>query len=165
MVRSSSTPRGCTLAKERGPGTEGNHRKRYECAFDFIRHRGPRHSGPLVVRSPRCAPARSDEVPPQRRPVSAAVCGDSEEPYPHLALRPTYTHTHLRNESVLYQAEQQCEGKIQSFQCLRLIVLKSSTGNVWCIKAKREKRHDIRPCVCGVTYWEQTTTYMFKNNE
>lgn len=46
------------------------------------------------VRSPRCAPARSDEVPPQRRPVSAAVCGDSEEPYPHLALRPAYTHTH-----------------------------------------------------------------------
>ncbi len=94
MVRSSSTPRGCTLAEERGPGTEGNHRKRYECAFDFIRHRGSRHSGPLVVHPPRCAPARSDEVPPQRRPVSAAVCGDSEGPYPHLALRPTYTHTY-----------------------------------------------------------------------
>lgn len=145
MVRSSSTPRGCTLAKERGPGTEGNHRKRYECAFDFIRHRVPRHSGPLVVRPPRCAPARSDEVPPQRRPVSAAVWGDSEGPYAHLALRPTYTHihTHLRNESVLYQAELQCEGKIQSFQCSCLIVLKSSTGNECCIKAKREQRQDI----------------------
>lgn len=109
-----------------GPGTEGNHRPRYECAFDFIRHRGPRHSGPLVVWLPRCAPARSDEVLPQRRPVIAAVYGDSEGPYPHLALRRTYTHTqhtHLRNESVPYQAEQQREGKIQSFLCLCLIVL------------------------------------------
>lgn len=100
MVRSSSTPRGCTLAKERGPWTEGNHRKRYECAFDFIRHRGPRHSGPLVVRPPRCAPARLDEVPPQRRPVSAAVWGDSEGPYPHLALRPTYTHTYTHTSEM-----------------------------------------------------------------